>query len=128
MIEAAAEAAFWLSEDAPARKALADLLREAAKFALRRNEIAHGIAGTYETGLPAFIRANPGFVLGPPSYATNKTELRPGRTLLEVIHHAPKYAYSAEQIEAFKRQFVRLALEARGVWYELIDHLTYMRT
>ena len=115
MIEAAAEAFFWRRDNPTLRPAIRAFLQEAVKFAGRRNEIAHGIVGIYETGLPRFIQAAPGYVLGPPEYATNKTELKPGRHAFEYVHHAPKYAYTAAQIDVFREQFGRLERHASAI-------------
>lgn len=120
MILAAAAALFFGQEEAKEYAALRNLLEEAAGFAGRRNEIAHGIVGRYDVGRLVSRRATPSYVLGPPQYATKKTTLKPRRSRAEVVHHAPRYAYSDAQLDALRRQFARLELQAVGVWIDLI--------
>jgi len=120
MMVAAAAAFFFGQEGVQEHAAIRNLLEEVAGFAGRRNDIAHGIVGRYDIGPPASRRATPSYVLGPPQYATKKTMLKPRRSLAEVVHHAPRYAYSDVQIDAFRRQFARLERHAVGVWIDLI--------
>ena len=120
MMVAAAAAFFFGQEEVQEYVALRDLLKEVAGFAGRRNEIAHGIVGRYDIGPATSRRETPSYVLGPPQYATKKTMLKPRRSRAEVVHHAPRYAYSDVQIDAFRRQFARLERHAVGVWIDLI--------
>lgn len=121
MINAAADAAFFLNPDDSLRKTLTDLVNEVGRFSARRNEIAHGIVKTYFASPPVFayvltphhLSSRPdGYVLGPPEYATNKIKLEPARGLLEIAHHAPSYAYSSVEIAHYQEHFERLMKEA----------------
>jgi len=131
MINAAANAAFFLSPNDQLEKDLKSLISEAGRFAARRNEIAHGRAGQHYARAPLFrVLAYPtgpltvpaGYILGPPEYATNKTTLRPGRVLLETAYHAPAYAYSSVEILVFQSHFERLTEEARKLTFRLWQH------
>lgn len=122
MIEAAAKAVFFSFPDDSLQEKLKSFLNEAQNFAARRNEIAHGIVKEYLPKLPPLSFETKGFALGPPSYATNKTDLKPGRVTLEPVFHAPSYAYSSAEIEEFKRHFERIESEARGLYLHVALH------
>ena len=127
MIDAAAKAVFFLSPNASLQKSLKDITFEVGKFAGRRNEIAHGKIRTHYTKAGLFAihgwRARPnGYVLGPPDYATNKTALEEGGTILTPVRHAPSYAYSSTEIAEFQSHFERLEVVARDVLLHLWKH------
>ena len=122
MIQAAAKAVFFVSPNDTLQERLKSFLDEAQNFAARRNEIAHGIVTEYWPKRSLIRFATKGFVLGPPAYATNKTDLEPGRVILEPVYHAPSYAYSSAEIEGFERHFERIEREARSLYLHLMKH------
>src|SRR5579863_3010423 len=115
MLAAAAEIYFAYHQDDALACRFDDLLKKAANFAARRNEIAHGIVR------PTFGPADPetllkdisplGWVLLPSDYATNKNKL-----LLDSEQRAfgffPKYIYSSTEISSLATHFRALEKEA----------------
>jgi len=131
LIDAAAKAVFFGKPNVELSKKLKSLINEIKNFATRRNEIAHGSVTTYfgplgtKSGMPARLLKRPDkatFVLGPPEYATNKTELQPGRFLIEQTYHAPHYAYSSIEIGYFESHFVRLQNDVGKLGVDLYRH------
>lgn len=128
MIKAAAEGAFFLKPDPDLPKRLKALIDEITNFATRRNEIAHGIIQTlytpYLESVGTFLGRVKidGYVIGPPIYATNKTDLEPGRGLLETAHHKPNYGYHSTSIGLLTKHFARLADETRILNVDLMGH------
>lgn len=128
LVDAAADAAFFLSPNDPLKAALDDLVKEIRNFASRRNEIAHGKVTDYyrPSGLLLLVTGHrtrrAGYVLEPTSYATNKRELHPGRILLETAYQKPRYAYSSTEILTFQTHFERLAEQARLISIKVWRH------
>ena len=122
MIEAAAKAVFFAFPNDTLQERLKSFLNEAQNFAARRNEIAHGIVKEYWPKMLPTRFPTKEFALGPPEYATNKTDLEPGRLILEPIYHTPSYAYSSVEIEGFKRHFERMKSEARVLFLDVSQH------
>ena len=128
MINAAADAVFFLTANDSLQKYLRNLITEISSFAARRNEIAHGKITTYYRPAGLFeLRAGhrripAGYVLGPAGYATNKTTLKPGRIILETAFREPRYAYSSIELTGFQTHFERLAEAARRIGIKVMQH------
>jgi hypothetical protein len=107
MVKAAASAYFHENPNRLSQKRLSDLLNLAGRYSARRNEIAHGLLTPLATAMQNPMRK--GYVLCPPDYATNKTEMMSltagmpvGRSLRWM---APGYAYSSVEIDTFGQRF-----------------------
>jgi hypothetical protein len=133
MISAACEAFFFENPQAELEAEINAIVKAAVNFSSRRNEIAHGklhalyvpgdVIGTPEIGM---IRPSKlwGFSIIPPSYATNKRTLGEGETLLSGPVFEPDYAYAAEDLNYYEKQFTGLEKQAANC----LNHLIGFRT
>ena len=109
MVEAAAEAVFFISPNTDLERDIDDLIKWAVGFVARRNEIAHGIVTERYLAEPFSLSPKRiEFVLAPPGYSTLKTQLAQGIGLLSPVRRQPDYIYSSPQILTFRDWFVEL--------------------
>jgi len=107
MIKAAADAHFMKHPNS-ASAIFDHICEEAIGFSARRNEIAHGVVQLY---YPDGKNAA-GSVLGPSLHATRKRKL--SKKVGDPISIKPTYAYSAQELLKFTRDFHLLAQRAKG--------------
>jgi len=131
MVEAASEAYFFSTPDSEPEPELNEVLKEARNYATRRNEIAHGIVRSFEVPDGIIVRnafgpvrrmKKWGYAVVPSDYATNKTILTRGPTILHGTERRPKYTYTSVEIDAFAKHFTALGDRTSVLTQRVFQH------
>jgi len=122
MVEAAAEAFYFLKPNPTMHAKIEDIIDRSGQFSGRRNEIAHGVVrqitdpGPVIQGPTGGMMRLPivwGYGVVPSEYATNKTDLAPALSLLSDIERVPKYRYSSAELIRYSTEFTILGSETQ---------------
>ena len=135
MVQAAADAYFFTTPEPTIAAEVSEVLKQARGFSARRNEIAHGIVRQIQ--VPSRVIFNPkgggfqtmknwGFAVVASDYATNKTKLAPGQTLLHGPQHKPTYTYTSVEIDFFARWFATIGATTTRAAHRVFNHSVRM--
>lgn len=120
-VEVAADAFFILNRKNstfhPLKAEFRDVLKLANEFAIRRNDIAHGIVSDYTTPKGYSL----GVALQPPRHAARYNSLSPNERMLmridSPVNVTPDYAYTSAEVRYFCEKFEELAKRCAKLAY-----------
>jgi hypothetical protein len=119
MLRASSQTYFYLHPDEPLQEQFKAIIKAAASFSPRRNDIAHGAVDRYlhEPPLLAPVPRSDKFALFP-SFATFKDR---------DVEGVPTYCYTTNELEYFRMEFLKLRNPAAQLASH-IGHVSRMRT